>query len=331
MRRQLPHPPRQCPVCGSNDIRLAACKVGENLGLLGKRYQYIYCKRCYIISQYPLTSGSLLGTYYGLIDARQRDWYASVQGQLFLEKAKRRQHCQEPLLKKLIRSLAAAGEQLYPYWHQLKPGPVVDLGAGSGGFCLEASKRGFSVTGIEQSKVSVQLAKQSGIGLIQADLASPEARRLIASASNVVMNHVFEHVLNPITFLSDLKSSMAPDASLILLIPNPNSIWRFAFGRRWYGWDPPVHVHHYSIKALKKTLQRVGFEVLELRSIRRNDSLAAALNQVGINPGRLRLLLRGLMIPIMPILAWAGLGPELLCVAKVGSALPSADGSGVST
>lgn len=312
-------------------MSLAACNVGENLGLLGKHYQYIYCKTCYIISQHPLPSGDLLSTYYGLIDAKQREWYASAQGQFFLEKAKNRQHSQEPLWKRWIRSLVATGELLYPYWHQLNPGPVVDLGAGSGGFCLEASNRGFSVTGIEQSEGSVLLAQQFGIDLIQADLASPEARRLIASASNVVMNHVFEHVLNPIVFLSDLKSSMATDALLILLIPNPNSIWRFAFGRRWYGWDPPVHVHHYSTKGLKKTLQRVGFEVLELRSIRRNDSLAAALNQVGINPGRLRLLLRVLMIPIMPILAWAGLGPELLCVAKVGSALPCADGSGVST
>lgn len=68
-------------------------------------------------------------------------------------------------------------------------------------------------------------------------------------------------------------------------------------------------------------LETSGFSVVEMRSVRRNDSLAAALSQIGIKPGRLRFALRALMIPIMPVLAWAGLGPELLCIADAKPAL----------
>ena len=317
MNKQLPRPSDNCPICGGETVTYVAYSVGENLGLLGRRYSYVRCNNCHVISQYPLPDKSLLNSYYSLIDAKQEDWYASAQGQSFLEKVKARQHRHAPLLKKLIRYVAAAGEQVFPYWRHLKPGLVVDLGAGLGAFCLEAGKRGFSVRGIEQSGSSVSLASQLGVDMIQADLASSQARNLIGSAQNVVMNHVFEHVLDPISFLSDLRMLMKPNANLILLIPNPNSIWRFIFGRAWYGWDPPVHVHHYSSKAMKKILLEAGYELLCLRSVRRNDSLATALNHVGFNPWPFSLFYRILMIPVMPLLALLGLGPELLCVARV--------------
>jgi SAM-dependent methyltransferase len=216
-----------------------------------------------------------------------------------------------------FRRIFSAGEELYPYWHQLGSGLLVDLGAGSAGFCLEARNRGCSVIGLEQSSESVEIARRKGIELIQADLISPEAIELIAKAGNVVLNHVFEHVLDPVSFLQTLASSMKPGSRFILLMPNANSIWRFVFGCSWYGWDPPVHVHLYSPAALRKILGCCGFRVLDLRSIRRNDSLSTALNQIGFKLGPLRFLLRFLMIPVMPLFSYAGIGPELLCVAEI--------------
>ncbi|EHA62381.1 class I SAM-dependent methyltransferase [Synechococcus sp. WH 8016] len=307
-----------CPVCKSAETELVACHVSENLGFLGNRYCYIRCNRCSIISQDPLPSWILLDDYYKKIDARQQAKYSSDWGRSFLAKVKKHQQRQRTIsLKQLIRYFATAGEQLYPYWGQLKPGPIVDLGAGSGGFCIEAGRRGFEVFGIEQSNSSVSLASQMGVDLIQADLAAPVARVLIAKASNVVMNHVFEHVLNPEQFLLNLETTMKSGARLIIMIPNPFSIWRFVFGRRWYGWDPPVHVHHYSMKALSDILGRTGFEVLKLRSVRRNDSLFAALNHAGFKQRFLIFPARILMIFVMPILASMGLGPELVCIARV--------------
>ena len=312
---------RGCPICGNLKTKSIASNVGENLRLIGGRYCYRRCEACKATSQQPMPAADLLSKYYKLIDQRQQAWQATAQGQSLLSKIKTRQEDRVSLLMRLARSIATAGEQLYPYWHQLKPGSILDLGAGSGGFCLEASQRGWAVDGIEQSHVSVEQAHHMGFELIETDLASLEAGQLIASAKNVVMNHVFEHVLDPIGFLRMLRSTIVPGSRLILLIPNPNSIWRFVLGRHWYGWDPPVHVHHYSARALKKMLENAGFSVVEMRSVRRNDSLATALSQINIKPGRLRFVLRALMIPIMPFLAWAGLGPELLCIADAKPAL----------
>lgn len=309
----------KCPVCGGRDVTLIARNVKENLGLLGCTYAFIRCLDCGVISQWPQPSEGILAHYYQLIESKQQVWYASAQGQIFLAKVESRGRHRHPLLKQVIRFFLA-GEQLYPYWHLLRTGSIVDLGAGSGGFCLEAGRRKLTVVGVEQSGVSVDLARRYGVSMIKADLASSSVRDLVASASNVVMNHVFEHIQSPTDFLSDLRSSMSPNARLILMIPNPDSIWRFVFGRRWYGWDPPVHVHHYSAKVLQNILQKAGFDIVVLRSVGRSDSLATAIGQVGVSPARFRLLLKALMIPIMPLVALIGLGPELLCVATVRSA-----------
>ena len=193
----------------------------------------------------------------------------------------------------------------------------MDLGAGSAGFWLEARNREWSVIGLEQSSESVEIARRTGIELIQADLVSPEAIELIAKADNVLLNHVFEHVQDPVSFLQTFASSMKPGSRFILLIPNANSIWRFVFGRSWYGWDPPVHVHLYSSAALRKILACCGFSALDLCSIRRNESLSTALNQIWFKVGPLRFLLRFLMIPVMLLFSYAGIGPELPCVAEI--------------
>lgn len=212
---------RECPICGNLTTKSVASNVGENLRLIGGRYCYRCCEAC---SQQPMPTGDLLSKYYQLIDQRQQAWQATSQGQSLLSKIKTRQHDEVSSLMRLARSIATAGEQLYPYWNQLKLGSILDLGAGSGGFCFEASQRGLTVIGIEQSHVSVEQARHMGFELIETDLASPKAGQLIASAKNVVMNHMFEHVLDPIGFLRMLRSTIVPGSRLILLIPNPNSI-----------------------------------------------------------------------------------------------------------
>ena len=306
-----------CPLCKSKNTKLCASKCKANLELTDNYYSYVQCQDCQIITQMPIPSEEALSKYYQLIDEGQQRYWSTPEGEAFLAKIQRLQAKIPSKFRGLIRYLTCAGEDLYPYWHHLKQGSIVDLGAGSASFCLEARRRGWDIKGLEQSPGSVALANQLGFHLIEADIASEQAIHIIANADNVILNHVFEHVVDPISFLQMLRGEMKKGARLILLIPNPNSLWRYVFGHRWYGWDPPVHVHHYSAAALQQIIQSHGFQPIQIRSIRRNDSLTTALNAVGVDVGRLRFLLRILLIPVMPVLAWIGLGPELLCVAEV--------------
>jgi len=306
-----------CPVCKSKKVKIFVSSCRENLNLTGRSYDYISCLDCHVLSQAPFPSREILGYYYQLIDQSQQRRWMSPQGKAFLAKIKRLHRKNASQFFSLMRKLTIAGEEQYPYWQWLNRGSIVDLGAGSAGFCIEARNRGWRVQGIEQSRVSIELAYQLGFDLIEADLESDQAKRLVAHADNIVLNHVFEHVVDPGAFLRSLRANMKMGSKLIVLIPNPNSVWRIVFGRRWYGWDPPVHVHHYSALALKLIMQRNGFDIVHIKSIRRHDSLSAALSSIGIHVGFMRFVLRVLMVPLMPVFSLIGVGPELMCVVQV--------------
>ena len=131
---------------------------------------------------------------------------------------------------------------------------------------------------------------------------------------NIILNHVFEHILEPYNFLSILRKNISNHTKIIIFIPNANSIWRFVFKEKWYGWDPPIHVHLYNKKSLEIIVNNAGFKVEYLSSINRIDSFYAALIHSGNNPKNLKLFLRLIMFPIQPFLKICNLAPELLCI-----------------
>lgn len=303
-----------CPVCGSFALGIVARACRENLDLSRRSYYFYACNVCDVISQLPLPSSGFLSAYYDSIDACQSACWSSDDGQRFKLKIARR--ARQSLAVSLLHRMLRAGEEPYPYWSNLNRGLVVDLGAGSGDFCLAAMQRGIAAEGLEQSVHSIELAASKGIQLHKADLRSEVSKRLAREADNVVLNHVFEHVDNPAEYLKNLSLQMKSGARLVILIPNPNSLWRFLCGSRWYGWDPPVHLHHYPAPALKALLENSGFTVRILKSVGRIDSFAKALESLNLPVKRFRWLLSLLMIPVMPFIAWLGFGPELLCVAE---------------
>jgi hypothetical protein len=108
---------------------------------------------------------------------------------------------------------------------------------------------------------------------------------------------------------------MAPDATLILMIPNPCCLWRRLFGSGWHGWDPPNHVHHYPATALKRVLRQSGFHNVKIATKARPDGLTRSLIHSGRLPQARYLWLRLMLLPLLPVMEAFGLGDELICTA----------------
>lgn len=220
----------KCPICESEDVYFCAKGCRENLNFSENRYSFISCSSCGVISQFPPPTDEALANYYDLIEKRQRSHWASDSGVTLLMKMLHNRVDSVNSLSGFLHYFSSAGEQLYPYWHLLNPGRILDLGAGSGGFCLEARRKGWFVQGVEQSHESVQLAHRLGFELIEADLASPQVRHLIRDADNIVLNHVFEHIVNPEGFLRIIRDNMRTGARLFLIVPKSKFCLAFSFG-----------------------------------------------------------------------------------------------------
>ena len=150
--------------------------------------------------------------------------------------------------------------------------------------------------------------------MIASDINSKISMKYASVVDNIVLNHVFEHILEPYNFLSILRKNISNNTKVFIFIPNSNSIWRYVFKEKWYGWDPPIHVHLYNKKALEIITNNAGFKVEYLSSINRIDSLYSALIHSGKNPKNLKFILRFIIFPIQPLLKIFNLAPELLCI-----------------
>jgi len=126
-----------------------------------------------------------------------------------------------------------------------KPARILDAGCGSGRNMLELARFG-SVTGIELSDTSVQLARARGVGEVIAGsvLEMPFADD---SFDLAVSLDVIEHLEDDLGALRELRRTLAPGGTLLITVP--------AYQWLWSGHD---EINHHHRRYTRRTLQRVA-------------------------------------------------------------------------
>jgi SAM-dependent methyltransferase len=126
-----------------------------------------------------------------------------------------------------------------------KPTRILDAGCGSGRNMLELARFG-SVTGIELSDTSVQLARARGVGEVIAGsvLEMPFADD---SFDLAVSLDVIEHLEDDLGALRELRRTLAPGGTLLITVP--------AYQWLWSGHD---EINHHHRRYTRRTLQRVA-------------------------------------------------------------------------
>jgi SAM-dependent methyltransferase len=85
-----------------------------------------------------------------------------------------------------------------------------------------------------------------------------------AQADNVILIHVLDHLIDPLTYLRDLRRHLAPGALLLAVVHNEASLLRRVLGTRW----PPFCLQHpqvFSKETLADLLVAAEFSVVASR------------------------------------------------------------------
>jgi SAM-dependent methyltransferase len=82
----------------------------------------------------------------------------------------------------------------------------------------------------------------------------------------VTMNHVIEHLPEPLQTLQQINAILAPGGLLEGQTPNSDCIERSIFKTRWSGFHSPRHTVVFSRRGLEKVLLDAGFVSPEVRS-----------------------------------------------------------------
>lgn len=147
-------------------------------------------------------------------------------------------------------------------------GRLLDVGCGNGQFLAKMRALGWDVVGVETDPKAVSVAREEyGLEVNQGTVE--EAGFPTESFDAVTMNHVIEHLPDPVNTLRECRRLLKPAGRLVVITPNIRSLGSRLFGRAWRGLEPPRHLFLFSSSALKLTAERAGIEILDLHTTAR--------------------------------------------------------------
>jgi 2-polyprenyl-3-methyl-5-hydroxy-6-metoxy-1,4-benzoquinol methylase len=218
---------------------------------------------------------------------------------------------------------------------------LLEIGVGSGSFLNASRAAGYSTMGCDlSSAICLHVQQTYGIAMHNGPLSALTGE---GRFDVIVMNHVLEHVHQPISFLKDVYRLLAPGGIAHIAVPNI-ACWEASLSG-WTSYEP-YHLSYFSPQPLRQTVAASGLSIERLST---HDSfsgwfLAGLRTLLGINrefgavtrpitaaqpqknrprSGMIEHAYRVAMIgtglvtwPLRLIQSRLGFGDEIICVAR---------------
>lgn len=159
------------------------------------------------------------------------------------------------------------------HWYINSRSPkLLDLGCGNGSFLKVMRNNGWTVQGVEPDPDAAALARNLyNVNVLVGTIDSVDLHD--EKYSLVRMNHVIEHLPNPMQTLNDCYSVLEPNGRLVVLTPNLDSFAHHRVYRsNWLHLDPPRHLHLFTSDSLRRVVEQSGFRVESVNSSSRGAS-----------------------------------------------------------
>ena len=134
---------------------------------------------------------------------------------------------------------------------------ALELGCATGQYLVRLRDTGWLATGIEPGERPASIAKAAGLDVRSGTLDDIQLQSEQFELAAAWM--VIEHVPDAKQTLQSLHSLLIPGGTLLFSIPNAGCWEPRFFGKYWYVWELPRHLHHFTPSSIRKLLEECGF------------------------------------------------------------------------
>lgn len=268
-----PAPRRICDRCGSPGGE-PAFRAQDHL--TGERFGILRCAGCGLLRTDFRGSSEDLARYYG------PSYYGSA-GRRFLSVLERAVRLFRRFRARAV--MRAAG----------RPGRILDLGCGRGFTLAALREMGWECVGTELSEeMAAEARKTAGVQVL---LGGPEEFPFPGGSFDAVTAwHSLEHMERPVRTVREVARLLKPGGLLLVEVPDANSLQARVGGGRWFHFDVPRHLYHFTREGLAAILAEEGFAVHRESTLSLEQGpfgmVQSLLNRVTFAPNVLYRLIR---------------------------------------
>jgi len=146
--------------------------------------------------------------------------------------------------------------------HCPERGRIWEIGSAYGYF-LQIASRHYDAAGCDISEHAVTHARTKlGLNVLLGDYLQLD---LGAPVDAVCMWDTIEHLRRPDLHVRKAAADLRDGGVLAISTGDIGALAARIRGRRWRQLHPPTHLHYFTVNSLRALLERLGFEVLQMR------------------------------------------------------------------
>ena len=217
----------------------------KDFSVSGESFSLLLNEEYQILKTHPQPTLDKLGSYYEF-----EDYISHTDGKRTL--FEKMYHF---IKRKAIRDKVSLINSYQP----LK-GRILDIGAGTGDFLLEAKNQNWDILGIEPNDKAKGIAVGKGIKF------GDTIEKLESNSFDVItMWHVLEHVSDVEHQIAELKRLLKPSGTIIIAVPNFKSYDAKYYKEFWAAYDVPRHLWHFSKTAIEKLFDKQNMNLEDIK------------------------------------------------------------------
>lgn len=257
-----------CPVCQQKTFRpFLTC---QDYLVTQQKFTIATCESCGFRFTNPRPDSASLGSYYQSSDYISHN----DQGGGLINRIYR--IVRSYTLKKKLALI----NRLHP-----RKGKLLDMGCGTGLFLVTCREGGWKISGVEPDAKARQIATDR----LSINIASDIFQLTSGSVDIITLWHVLEHVPDLSKTLTRINEQLRVGGTLLLALPNSNSLDAQYYQEHWAAYDIPRHLSHFTPQTITQLVSQFGFQLQETQPMY-FDAFYIAMLSTKYRSGRTNLL-----------------------------------------